>query len=80
MKYIRKLWVRIIFSLFAGGIISELIHIKVGDMTPQSSTLLLWIGAGITFGVLSLIIWIDKYRYYFFPQKNDDEDILDEID
>jgi hypothetical protein len=31
MKYLKKTWVRVVVSLFAGGVVSELIHISTGD-------------------------------------------------
>lgn len=31
MKYLQKPWIRIIISLIAGGMISEILHISTGD-------------------------------------------------
>lgn len=77
MKYIRKFWVRLLVSIASGGILAEVVHVKFGVIDQQSSAVLVWIGAGITFGILSLVVWIDKYKYYYFPDKNE-EDILDD--
>ena len=31
MQYLKKTWIRIIVSLFGGGLISEIVHISTGD-------------------------------------------------
>jgi len=78
MKFLRKIWVRILLSLFMGGMVAETVHIKFGDIPQQTSTTIVWIGAGIAFGLLSLIVWIEKYRYYYFSNNNEEENILDD--
>ncbi len=81
MKYIKKLWVRIIISLLMGGVLVELINVTLGTIPEQSSGLMVLIGAGLTFGFLSLIVWFDKYRYYYFPDKTkEEEDVLDDFE
>ncbi len=37
MIYLKKTWFRIVVSLFAGGMISELIHISTGDPNRPST-------------------------------------------
>ena len=37
MNYLQKPWVRIVLSLLAGGLITELIHISTGDPNRASS-------------------------------------------
>ncbi len=78
MKYIKKVWVRILLSLLMGGMLAEIVHIKLGDISQQTSTTIVWMGAGIAFGFLSLLVWIAKYRYYYFSHKEKEEDILDD--
>lgn len=31
MKYLRILWIRILVSLFGGGLVTEIFHISTGD-------------------------------------------------
>ena len=38
MNYLQKSWVRIVLSLLAGGLITELIHISTGDPNRASTT------------------------------------------
>jgi hypothetical protein len=53
---LRKTWFRVIISLFAGGAVTELIHISTGDPDrPRSSNLTL-LYALIIFAVLSFLI------------------------
>lgn len=80
MKYIKKFWIRILLSLLMGGMLAEFVDIKFGDISQQASTLIVWIGAGIGFGFLSLIVWIDKYKYYYFSSKTEEKDILDDFE
>jgi len=49
MKYLQKTWIRVIVSLFAGGIISEIIHISTGDPNrPRAeSDSLVYLGAAL---------------------------------
>ncbi len=38
MNILRKTWVRIVLSLLAGGLVTELIHISSGDPNRASTT------------------------------------------
>jgi len=83
MKYIRKLWVRIILSLLTGAFFAELVHVRTGHQSIEASNLILVIGGMLTFFLLSTLVWFDKYKYYFFPHWDDqakEEDILDDMD
>ncbi len=81
MKYIKKIWVRILISILFGGVFTETIAIITGNrLNPTIIPTL------ICFGFLSAIVWFDYYKYYFFPNwglknknrnKNND-DILDD--
>jgi hypothetical protein len=48
MKYLQKGWVRVLASLFGGGMIAEIIHISTGDPNrPVANTnSLIVLGAG----------------------------------
>lgn len=77
MKIIKKLWIRILLSLLFGGFLTELFHLKTGEVL----NVLLWIGFAISFSILSMIVWLNKYRYYFLPKEPESEnDILDDLD
>ncbi len=81
MKYIRKIWVRILLSGLAGGMLAEIFHIKTGNNSPEISSTIVFIGSLVTFSFLAIIVWIDKYWYYFFPEKaKKGSDILDDLD
>ncbi len=83
MKYIRKLWIRILLSLFLGAFLAELVHVKTGNSSPELSNIILWLGAIVSFSLLSFIVWLDKYRYYFFLKDSEtktDSKILDDLD
>ena len=38
MIYLQKTWIRILFSLLGGGLISEIIHISTGDPNRPSTS------------------------------------------
>ena len=83
MHYIRKLWFRIVFSLFLGAMFAELANMKFGNIAPETSSLLMVITGLLTFFLLSALAWFDKYKYYFFPHWDEqakEEDILDDMD
>jgi hypothetical protein len=52
MKYIKITWIRVVVSLLAGGIISELIHISTGDPNRPNSA------AGIATIIAALIVYL----------------------
>ena len=59
MKYLKTTWIRIIISLFIGGLIIELIHISTSDPNrprTENSSLFLLVLAFIVYGILSLIV------------------------
>ena len=59
MKYIQKTWIRIIVSLLAGGMISEIVHISSGDPnrpTTNGESYLVIIFAFITFFILTTLV------------------------
>ena len=55
MGFIQKTWVRVLASLFAGGLASELIHISTGDpnRTRENNTSLLLGAAVISYFILT---------------------------
>jgi preprotein translocase subunit SecY len=59
MKYLKKTWIRIIISLFAGSAITELIYIWTGDPNRprgENSSIILLIFAFIVYGILTLMV------------------------
>jgi len=56
MKYLRIIWVRIIISLLAGGMVSELIHISTGDPNRPVTTNFSVLYALIIYGILTF--WV----------------------
>jgi len=59
MKYLKKNWIRIIVSLFAGSLIVELIHISTGDPNrprAEGSIPVMFLLAFIVYGILTLIV------------------------
>jgi len=56
MKYLKIIWVRIIICLFAGGLISELIHVSTGDPNRPMRTNLSVIYGLIVYGLLTFIV------------------------
>jgi hypothetical protein len=53
MKYLRKIWFRILISLFAGGMSQEIIFLSTGDPTRSRKNE----GSGIMF-LVGIIIYI----------------------
>lgn len=53
MQYLNKTWVRVIVSLFGGGITSEVIHISTGDPNRPKTTNLILLYALIIYAVLN---------------------------
>lgn len=56
MKYLRNIWIRILVSLFCGGIASETIHLLTGDPNRPRGANLTLLYALIAFAVLTLIV------------------------
>ncbi|MEP6713869.1 MAG: hypothetical protein ABJA37_15690 [Ferruginibacter sp.] len=62
MKYLRKVWVRIIVSLIGGGMMMELLHISTGDPNrPMVSNFSLLFGI-IIFALISFYIRLVDWR------------------
>ncbi len=80
MKFIRKIWVRALISLFLGSMCTEIIHISLGEFAAQSASTITWLSSLLLFSLFSLIVWWEKYRPYFFPKKKKSSDILDDLD
>jgi hypothetical protein len=57
MKFLQKTWIRVIISLFGGGMISEIIHISTGDpnrpTNPGSNTFIVLSAAVIIYFLLT---------------------------
>ena len=63
MKYLEKLWVRVLVSLFVGGMLTEIIHISTGDPNrPQTSNPSLFYAA-LLFVVITIILRASKKGY-----------------
>ena len=81
MKFIKKIWGRILISLILGGFATEIISIKTG--TTYTSLM----PAFICFLVLTAWVWFEDYKYYYFPNwgsnnkdaKNNNDILDDEI-
>ena len=78
MKYIKKLWARLLISLLFGSAITEVIHIKTGSVSDAFVMPL----AILCFVLLSALVWFDAHKYYFFPnlgsKDKENSDILDD--
>ncbi len=81
MKYLRKIWIRILLSLIIGGILAEMYHLMHGTIEPRLFNTLLYMGAVVTFILLSAIVWGTAFLVYLFPswfsEEELDKDILD---
>lgn len=63
MKYLEKLWVRVLVSLFGGGMLTEIMHISTGDPNrPQTSNPSL-LYATLLFVVITIIVRASKKGY-----------------
>lgn len=56
MQYLKITWIRIVISLFSGGMINELIHISTGDPNRPMTMNLSLLYAFIVYGILTFII------------------------
>ena len=56
MKYLKKTWIRVLVSLFGGGMATELIHISTGDPNRPMTTNPSLLYAVIIFVILSFIV------------------------
>jgi len=62
MKYLRKIWLRIIISLIGGGMVMELLHITTGDANrPMGANFSLLFGL-IIFVAISFYIRLADWR------------------
>ena len=76
MKLITKKWIRVIVSLFLGGILTELLFFRNGNGQSTNLTLVFSV---VFYLFLSFIVWV---YYYWVFQKNlysntKKDDILD---
>jgi hypothetical protein len=56
MQLLKKTWIRVLASLFGGGMITELIHISTGDPNRTRTDTFTLLYALIVYGVLSLVV------------------------
>lgn len=56
MKYLKKIWIRVVVSLIGGGMATELIHISTGDPNRPMTTNPSLLYAVIIFVILSFIV------------------------
>ena len=62
MKYLKKTWVRVIVSLFGGGMVTEIIHISSGDPNrPRTANLSVLYGVIIYF-ILTAIVKNNEHK------------------
>lgn len=62
MKYLRKTWIRVIVSLFGGGMVTEIIHISTGDPNRPSTTNLSLLYGLIIYVILTYIVKINEHK------------------
>jgi len=79
MKYIKKFWSRALISVVLASLGSELIFMRTGHPDPKIGSILIWLNAILIFFLFTLIAWFDKYKYYFFPQKDKDDELHEDI-
>jgi len=56
LQYLKKTWIRIIVSLFGGGVISEIVHVSTGDPNrarTEGGTLVMIASAIILYALLT---------------------------
>lgn len=56
MKYLKITWIRIVISMFSGGMITELIHISTGDPNRPMTMNLSLLYAFIVYVILTYIV------------------------
>lgn len=81
MKYIRKLWSRLLISLVGGSFATELLVISTGKGAIRGGSMMLLLIAALIFSILSGIVFFEKYKYYWFDYKESKEsreDVLDD--
>ncbi len=78
MKVIKKVWVRILLSLFVGGMFAEIMHIRTGDASVETSNKYVYVMGFVTYLVLTGFIWFSNYLKYWKGSKTVvNDDILD---
>jgi hypothetical protein len=63
MKYLRKVWIRILVSLFAGGLMQEIIFLSTGDPTrsrKNEGSGVTLVAAVIIYGLLTYLVRNDN--------------------
>lgn len=83
MKYIQKLWYRILISILIGAISSELVVVMFGVKLAKGSSGFVGIFTILAFLVLTIMVHFRPYMYYFFGNKKEAkenrEDVLDDL-
>jgi ABC-type transport system involved in cytochrome bd biosynthesis fused ATPase/permease subunit len=62
MKYLEKVWVRILISMLIGSFLAEIIHIKKGYMPVQISNFIVLSTTIIGFSLFTLILRLRKKK------------------
>ena len=69
MKYLSKVWVRVLVSLIGGGMTQEIVFLSTGDATrPRENE-----GSGITMGASIMIFIILTFLASYYLKKRVDK-------
>jgi uncharacterized membrane protein YozB (DUF420 family) len=82
MRIIKKVWVRILISLFAGALFSELMDQRTGNYSVETSNKYVYFFGIITYILLTVLIWGINYLKYWkgYSSSNDNHDNDDILD
>ena len=58
MKFLQKIWVRLLISFFLGGVFSEVIHLTTGINSTSLSNLIVFSVGIFSFIIVTLIVSI----------------------
>jgi L-asparagine transporter-like permease len=75
----KKIWVRVLFSLLLGAIIVEVTQTSYGEMSQEVSTVFLWVATIAVFLVVSLVLVITRRIKSRNSKEVANEDILDNM-
>lgn len=62
MKYLQRIWIRVLISFLLGGLFSELVHLATGINSPALSNFIFFTVGFFSFIILTVIVSIDSRK------------------
>jgi len=78
MKYIKPLFSRLLIGLIGAGMLNEALRLALVGQKGELPGFFFAVIFVLLFVLMSAYVSWEQYKYYFFPPKSKDTDILDD--